>query len=69
VTEPLGGLVSQARLLEAIENITRETGFPPTAAELAEAVGASTRSVHSTLTPAKRAGLVRYDEEGRFVLG
>lgn len=62
-------MASEQRLVAAIETITRETGYPPTPEELADAARTSIKSVHSTLMQAKRAGRVRYDEWGRFVLG
>lgn len=56
------------RALEAIENITRETGFAPTPEELADALDLPLRALHSHLTPLKRAGVVRYDDDGRLVV-
>ena len=50
------------RIIEAIRNITAETGYPPTAEELAYVLGITKKSVHSHLLGAKRSGLVRYDE-------
>jgi len=55
------------RIVEAIDNITRETGYPPSPEELADVLGISRRSLHSRLLPFKRGGVVRYDDDGNFV--
>lgn len=60
--------VTADRVLSAIGIITRETGYAPTPAEVAYALGCNVRQVHSALLPAKRAGRVRYGEGGTLVL-
>ena len=52
---------------ELIATITTETGFPPTPEELADVTGRSVKSLQSSLTPAKRLGLIGYDENGCLV--
>jgi DNA-directed RNA polymerase specialized sigma subunit len=59
--------VNADRIIEAIDSITRETGYPPSPEELAEVLGISRRSLHSTLLPFKRGGVVRYDDDGNLV--
>ena len=56
------------KAVDAIDTIMRETGYPPDPEELAEVLGVSVKSLQSTLTPAKRAGQIGYDEDGRFIL-
>jgi DNA-directed RNA polymerase specialized sigma subunit len=55
-------------VLDAIINISVETGYPPAAEELAAALDATTRQVHSALLAAKRRGAVRYDDDLRLVV-
>lgn len=54
--------------VDAIQNITAETGYPPTPEELAEVFDVPVKSIHSTLTPAKRDGTIGYDDNGCFVI-
>lgn len=61
--------MNETRALAAIRTITEETGFPPDPDELAAALAATTKQVHSALLSAKRSGLIRYDEDGRLVAG
>jgi hypothetical protein len=62
-----GGTVYEKRVLDAIETITAETGYPPDAEELAAALGVSPRQIHSALMSAKRRGDVRYAADAGFV--
>lgn len=62
------GRATEARSLSAIRAITGETGYPPTPAELAAALGTTERSVQSSLIRAKTTGRVGYDEHGCLVV-
>ena len=59
--------MTEDRAIEAIRNITDETGYPPTPEELAYALGAPLRNVQSALGAAKKRGEVHYDENGCLV--
>lgn len=61
--------MTEERAIEAIRDITSETGFPPSAEELAFVLDVPLKSVHSALGGAKNRGAVRYDADGHLVAG
>lgn len=58
----------ETTVMAAIRTIADETGSPPDVRELALALGATEKQVHSALRGAKQRGAVRYDEAERLVL-
>jgi Sigma-70 region 3 len=53
--------ITEQRVLDALDTIFRETGYPPAAQELAAALGCSTKQVRSALASARE--LIRYPDD------